>query len=29
MSNIDVALLVIIGVVAVIGLGWLVKEMNS
>ncbi len=29
MSNVDVALLVIIVVVAVVGLGWLMKEMNS
>jgi len=29
MSNVDVVLLVIIGVVAVVGIGWLIKEMRS
>jgi len=29
MGNVDIVLLVIIVVVAVIGLGWLMKEMTS
>jgi hypothetical protein len=29
MSNVDVGLLAIIVVVAVVGLGWLIKEMRS
>ena len=29
MGSVDIALLVIIVIVAVVGLGWLMKEMNS
>lgn len=29
MSNVDVSLLVLIVVVAVVGLGWLIKEMRA